>query len=512
LLREKIDRRLLLGIAVAVPLAGIGQRLWAQAANAAPPYVQPRLTAPLPDPVRMGFGIYDVSPLGYVAEERLMTGMASTYAPIHEGDFTVPAAPPGTAPDPQGGILGGPGAGPPADMPGIPTFDPMNVSPRRPLSVLPYTTRLVIYRPRDMRRFSGNVIVETIHPSGGGSTSMWATTNRFLASRGDIFVGVQHPRTLPWLKYHWPERYAPVSCTDYTQIWGMLTDTARLLKDGGSRSLFSAKVRRIYLTGYSFTGLIATSMAKQHHTVSRMPDGSPLFDGYPIGTGFGPMPPLDVPVLIGGNQTANYNDTDVQPPSTSPALQSRIVREGFDADSPMARRRRYEVVGFQHAPMPLAEPGSAIPSSNNTDNSACYYQWPAGAATNPNTLAFQVYEAMFRNMSDWVDHGIAAPRAALSETARGKPVLDEFGNPRGGLRLPDILVPLASYGTGFKECALRGWRVPFTPTRLNQIYGDWPSYLQRYNAATDKCVVERFILADRGDMMKIAAERSLPLF
>lgn len=489
-------------------------RTWAQAgATTVPSYARPKLSAPLPDPLHEGPSINDVTMLGYVVEDRLMSGVAPVYAPSSEVDYTIPAPLPGEVPSVMGGSVSSNPEGPPADRPGLPAFDTNDLSVRTILHTAPYTTRLIIYRPRDMRRFSGNVIIEPMHPNGGGSMPMWSIINRFLCKRGDIYIGVQHPRNFAWLQYHKPGRYASLSSPDFSQVWGMLADAARLLKDGGSASPVPVKARRAYMTGYSFTGLVTTTFAKRHHGVNRMADGGPLFDGYPIGTGFGPMPPLDVPVMIGANQYSTYNDSEQTFSSTSPSTATRSNREGFDADGPMTRRRRYEIVGFQHSPLPLPESGSANSwSRGNRADLRCQAQWPAGATNSPNLLGRAFYEGMFRNMSDWVDKGIAPPRAPLIETANGKPVLDEFGNPRGGLRMPDITVPVASYATGTKECLLTGWMVPFTPARLRELYGNWDTYLKRYAAAADALVAQRFITAERAEEMKLAVAHNVPDF
>ena len=334
-----------MALAAAVLPAG---RAAAQAAdNYVPAYVVPKLSAPLPDPVHKGYKMYDPAPLDYVVEERLMSGTAPIYKAITENDLNFPAAKPGEEPvaDPIGPIWGTP------MMP--PQPDPFDFSKRPILFTGPYTTRILVYRPRDMRRFSGNVIVEPMHPAS--AMTVFSMNNRFFASRGDIVVGVQHPITLPVIKFHYPDRYGAVFTTDYSQIWGMLADTARLFKDGGAASAVPQKAKHVYLTGYSFTGLIVTTFAKRHHEVNRLLGGAPLFDGYVGGTGDGPMPPLDVPVMLAANQQSSYSEEEI------------AIRRNFDADGPMARRRRYEIVGYEHTPKPNWEPGAAIPEPTTSE-------------------------------------------------------------------------------------------------------------------------------------------------
>ena len=55
----------------------------------------------------------------------------------------------------------------------------------------PYRTRVLVRRPADPKRFSGNVIVEWLNVSGGvDADPEWATTHEEMIRRGDAWVGV----------------------------------------------------------------------------------------------------------------------------------------------------------------------------------------------------------------------------------------------------------------------------------------------------------------------------------
>lgn len=495
--RDLIGRRRLLGTAAWAGASAFLPVDWLHAAlpTASAGNVLPVLSTPLRDPVHKGWMIWDPAPLGYIVEERFMSGTAPIYRPLSENDMEFPAVPAGQEPlaDPIG-PLWATGKIPPRP-------DPMDFSPRPVLGMGPYTTRLVIYRPRDSKRFSGNVVVETIHPTNGGNMSIFGMVNRFAAARGDIYVGVQHPITMPLMAFHHPERYGPLKITANTQIWGMLGDVARLAKVGGASGLGHARARRVYLTGYSFTALIVTTFAVRHHQVDRMPDGAPLFDGYLGGTGEGPFPPLDVPVMLAGNQRASLPKAGV------------LARASVNADGPMTRRRLYEVAGWEHTPLPDYEAGSAIPPPRSSETERrCFAQFPEGAVHNPNTMGQPVIEAMFRNLSDWVDHGVAPPRVSVMESADGKPVLDSSGNALGGVRMPEITLPLGSYATGTNTCSLTGWMVPFLQEQLRALYGSRPRYVVQYGAAVDALVKQRLILPGRAARMKAAVVVNAPNF
>ena len=55
----------------------------------------------------------------------------------------------------------------------------------------PYTTRMLVRRPANSARFSGNVIVEILNPSNAFDLNIgWAMMNRQIVANGDVWVGV----------------------------------------------------------------------------------------------------------------------------------------------------------------------------------------------------------------------------------------------------------------------------------------------------------------------------------
>ena len=125
-------------------------------------------------------GAYDLGALGYVEEEFLLEGQASSFALLGErsGDGQWRAGPADEA---------------------------------------PFVTRLVTRRPTDARRFSGSVIVEWNNVSGGVDASPdWTLLHRQLIRAGHAWMGVTAQKAGidgggfvegPHLKKVYPERY-----------------------------------------------------------------------------------------------------------------------------------------------------------------------------------------------------------------------------------------------------------------------------------------------------------------
>jgi hypothetical protein len=73
----------------------------------------------------------------------------------------------------------------------------------------PYTTRILVRRPADPGRFSGNVIVETLNNARQYDWAfIWALSYEYFVNSGDVFVAVTHsPVAIEVLKNFDPLRY-----------------------------------------------------------------------------------------------------------------------------------------------------------------------------------------------------------------------------------------------------------------------------------------------------------------
>jgi Alpha/beta hydrolase domain len=109
---------------------------------------------PLPDPLENCNIVWDASNFSYSVDEYLVSGYGPTFAPISDVEA-------GKADRPNTSIEWGHrdtayAANIPADF-----------SPRQQTGTGSYTTRIIVYRPRDMKTFSGNVIC------GAGTSRRW---------------------------------------------------------------------------------------------------------------------------------------------------------------------------------------------------------------------------------------------------------------------------------------------------------------------------------------------------
>jgi hypothetical protein len=459
----------------------------------------------LPEPLEKCDVIWDASPLGYQVDEYLVSGSGTTFAPIDmvetgkldHPDLTIPWG----------------------ERDRFTTFAknlPADFSPRPQTGTGSYTTRIIVYRPRDMKKFSGNVIVEPFHSAG--SVETFSVANRFFLTRGDAVVHISVPGLFPAMKKLSEERYGRLSMADRSLFWTSMSQIATLLKMGGPNSPLPAPGRHLYMTGYSGSADTTYIFANYHHKLTRLPDGKPVFSGYLPLSHLMVVQPIDAVIVTAATECDMYGATDGDLPAT------RAFRPKFDSDAPESRRRRFELAGAFHGPFQPPEPGMAIPlrggdpGGENGNFAPCKaaQKWPADAQPHhvPNRA---MLEACFHHASRWVDQGIAPPRAALLETdVTGAIVRDADGNAKGGLRFPDIAVPMETFTPaakgGTRNCGSGGYSMAFSREKLVQLYGSRDKYLALYDATADKLVKDGYILPEGAAKLKTSRRWLAPVF
>jgi hypothetical protein len=117
---------------------------------------------------------------------------------------------------------------------------------------------------------------------------------------------------------------------------------------------------------------------------------------------------------------------------------------------------------------------------------------PNGRGWEPNTLRFNpVAESAIRHVRRWVAEGRPAPSFPRIEVEAGRPPRirrDADGNARGGIRLPELEVPVAEYrgvatGTGLPP--LFGAARPFSEERLMALYPSRQCFEEQWRRAVD---------------------------
>jgi hypothetical protein len=403
----------------------------------------------------------------------------------------------------------------------------------------PYTTRVLVRRPRDARRFSGNAVVEMLNPSNRMDLNIgWAISHAEWTRRGDAWIGVTvKPVSVVALKKFDPVRYAPLSwanplpagdprnCTvggdsspetENGLAWDVFRHAGLWLRSGDAANPFAKRgrsaVEHVYAWGYSQTGGFLYTYINAIHPLDVRAHGKPVFDAYLIGVASGPMPINQCSGRIPANDPRSQlrnAGVPVMRIMTQSDFLSGIAARRPDSDDPMDRYRNYEIAGSAHAtpdelifgprPEDIARAGIADPPLSCNEGPRSRF---------PNSLAFN---AAFRNLDAWVRKGKAPPRVEPIQVADGKAVLDQHGNVRGGIRSPYVDVPTAQWtgtSTGASFCFIAGHEKPFDAAKLKALYPTHADYVDAVRRNVKELVAQGTLLREDGEQLVREAKRA----
>ena len=142
-------------------------------------------------------------------------------------------------------------------------------------------------------------------------------------------------------------------------------------------------------------------------------------------------------------------------------------------------------------------------------------------AINTGPAHWALNSAIYR-LNQWVTKKVAPPIAPRLETTTIAPVtysLDAHGNARGGVRSPQVDVPLAALGgttnTGTGSlgtfCRLFGTTVPFSSQQLLAAYPTHDQFVAQWQKAADAAVKAGYLLPpDAKELVKAAQSSTIP--
>lgn len=433
---------------------------------------------------------------------------------------------------------------------------------------IPYTTRLVVKRPKKPQVFSGTVVVQPLNPSAGyDGTGVWSRSYRHFVRNGDIWIGYTAKSVaINALKTWDPVRYAPLNWTyapftpgnnsgPYDGItFDVGSQIGALIKLNGPTSpIHKYNVKRVFEAGFSQEAAWIITRAGFFHKLARLPDGSGIYDGYvpmgnngPANINFGvtpagalaandprrAMPPREVPVMH------LQTETEVVLGARSP---TGLLYRRPDSDAPNDRFRLWEVPGASHVSNDNQDPVLVLQLTRaQLDRTPVEALAPLGCAHTvfepgpirgipgvvaPTDFPFSFTQnAAFEALTRWIDDGVPPPHVPWIEldtsTTPATIARDEFGNAKGGLRTPYLDVPVTTYASfdtiarvtptsGF--CILFGYHTPFDSARLASLYRNHGDYMNRFVRQTHDLVDQRLWLKpDARFAIKDALRVSIP--
>jgi hypothetical protein len=134
------------------------------------------------------------------------------------------------------------------------------------------------------------------------------------------------------------------------------------------------------------------------------------------------------------------------------------------------------------------------------------------APMNEAPLRYLVDTAL-NKLNAWIARGELPPHAAsFIEVVGGAVVRDVYGNATGGIRLPQLEVPTATFSgvgnAGPDPCPVTGTTTPFDAQKLSSLYGTHGSYVSQFAKATNDLRRSGFLLEFDSQDAKTKAAQS----
>jgi hypothetical protein len=376
----------------------------------------------------------------------------------------------------------------------------------RESNTAPYRTRALVRRPKDPAKFKGVVQVEWLNVSGGLDASPdWGLGHMELLRGGFVWVGVSAQATgVGNLKDSRPDRYATLEHPGDTYSYDIYSQAAQALRRPSGTNLLGSrrfKVRRVIADGESQSAFRMVTYINAVQPMTRM------FDGFFVHSRFS-----NASALAEGGAGAIPNPTFIRTDGRAPILvleaETDVPRHLPARQPDSARYRLWEVAGTAHFDEDGLHALTGIPKEEMATTP------PLGCTPRINSAPMRyVVDTAIGDLARWASGGRPPPRAPRIDVSEGEPptiVRDQFGNARGGIRLPQLEVPTATLsgepggGPGF--CSLFGFTAAFDAAQLASLYPTQRDYVAEFDRATDRAVEQGFILpADAKEAKKVAA-------
>ena len=375
---------------------------------------------------------FDLGPFGYFEEERLVSGVATS---------TVEGQPPE-----------------------------------------PYSARVILRRPIDPARFNGTVVMEWFNVSVNHDIDVvWPATFGEVMREGYAYMTVSAQRPRTELKHWDPVRYEDVVHPGDRYAEDIFQQAGQLLKSRRQGAMLLGKPAEVLIaTGQS------QSAEKLHAYTKTIQDKSRVFDGFLIDRGReanGTIPFVSDPsvptifALTENEAMADQNNYGELARVWQTAGTGHVDNWG---DTYAIRNLERDSTGQQPPPWDPEKEGGWGEMGEGTGQCGLVTGAP-GANQFPKRYA---NAAALHQLHRWIRTGKAADHHPLfGFSARTRMVRDADGNVTGGMRLPQIQVPVAEYN-GRCPDTLQGFTRSFPDADLFARYPTFADYRSKMVAAT----------------------------
>ncbi len=428
---------------------------------------------------------------------------------------------------------------------------------------VPYQTRMIVRRPVHKGQFNGSVVIEWWNSTAGFDTApAWDASAEHFAREGYAYVGVTNSttsigfllggcRVLNLPPSRCGTRYATLSMPENGLAWDIVSQIASLLRsDSPDNPLPSDfRVARLFHVGESQQGGSIVTYASGFHLpgvndgyfIQSATSARPINFGPACGAGGSPPFPDCTPRLPFPMSLVR---TDLPVPVYQVVTELDVANLfgiiGRQAETPTFRY--YEVAGGAHNTVhkniEIVPPGIFGPNPILLED-LCLSE--INSTADGPVFVSHVFNALWERMSEQVRRGSEPPASVLLDWVGpnvtpiqpNQPVVlarDALGNATGGVRVPAVEVPVATYvttvpgtlsgnvanpalpgplvGIGNLACRLSGSVIPFKPELIDALYGNHGGYMSRVAHAANALQAQGLLLPKDAKKIRVEAAMS----
>jgi hypothetical protein len=427
-----------------------------------------------------------------------------------------------------------------------------------PASTAAYTTRVVVYRPIDAKKFDGTVDVEWLNVSGGvDAAAAWLTGHPEEIRAGAAYVGVDaqvggiygvsgsvasSQAGAGGLKQVDPTRYAALNHPGDSYSFSIFEQAGEAVHKSSARLLNGLVPKRVLAIGESQSAIYLTT-----YIDAIQPLSTGVYDGYLVysrGNDGGNLSQSPQPNITTPNPT--YIRTDLHVPVLMFETEADLLLLGYveARQAPTQHIREWETAGTAHDDTYglLYSRSDNLTGQADTQAFASMLNPPKDPIPGiidcdaPVNTASHTYElrAAVAALDNWVRTDTAPPQSPRLEVNPSKTgfMTDANGNALGGIRPPQVVAAVAklsgigqpgstpapsqpvgqhvtsssaAIGAGVL-CAIFGTTVPFSASQLGTLYPTHQDFVKKWDAATAAEVREGYLLEpDARTLDKVAA-------
>ncbi len=418
----------------------------------------------------------------------------------------------------------------------------------------PYTTRIVVYRPADPKRFDGTVVVEWLNVTGGvDAAAAWLQSHDQMIRDGMAYVGVDAQAggingeagslaagAEPGggsLKATDPARYGSLDHPGDSYAYSIYQQVGNAIHADAATILSGLDPKHVMALGESQS---AWHMVTYIDALQKTSPG--IYDAYFVYSRSGNAADLsEAPLQTVTAPTPTYIRTDLHVPVFLFETETDLLTLGYLAARQPATAyiREWEVAGTAHDDSygllySRSDAGDASADTDAFDSMLDPSADPIPgivSCSRPINTGSHTYElrAAMEAVNRWMATGTPPPQSPRLEVAKGGThfVTDAEGNALGGIRTPQVTVPVAKLsglgqpGTPVGTqptptttslsandiCFIFGTTVPFSPAKLASLYPTHADFVKKWDAAVADLVKEGYLLRpDAETLDRVAAQ------